>query len=144
MATDLAELGRRDLLVTRDSLPPTMSLPGVILDTFRDEARPGHLPLSPYWNSLPLSQQTAILSLMQDTSLRLLQIPLPLHMLQHLSDPAISMQVFTEAGSLHHSLRGASTKPWGVVHDNQMYTSFEFLVQFPDEYRSLYGDAELA
>ncbi|KAJ6616139.1 hypothetical protein B0H10DRAFT_2219718 [Mycena sp. CBHHK59/15] len=35
-------------------------------------------------------------------------------------------------------------KPWGVVHDNQTYTSLEFLVQFPDEYRSLYGDAEPA
>ncbi|KAF7342442.1 hypothetical protein MVEN_01833400 [Mycena venus] len=35
-------------------------------------------------------------------------------------------------------------KPWGVVHDNQTYTSFEFLAQFPDEYRSLYGDAEPA
>ncbi|KAJ7863208.1 hypothetical protein B0H13DRAFT_2565371 [Mycena leptocephala] len=35
-------------------------------------------------------------------------------------------------------------KPWGVIHDNQTYTSLEFLVQFPDEYRSLYGDAEPA
>ncbi|KAJ6484840.1 hypothetical protein C8R45DRAFT_1098987 [Mycena sanguinolenta] len=33
---------------------------------------------------------------------------------------------------------------WGVVHDNQTYTSFEFLAQFPDEYRSLYGNAEPA
>ncbi|KAJ7896229.1 hypothetical protein B0H13DRAFT_2523182, partial [Mycena leptocephala] len=32
----------------------------------------------------------------------------------------------------------------GVIHDNQTYTSLEFLVQFPDEYRSLYGDAEPA
>ncbi|KAJ7787986.1 hypothetical protein B0H14DRAFT_3578227 [Mycena olivaceomarginata] len=35
-------------------------------------------------------------------------------------------------------------KPWGVVHDDQTYTSFEFLAQFPAEYRSLYGDAEPA
>ncbi|KAF8145534.1 hypothetical protein K438DRAFT_2097634 [Mycena galopus ATCC 62051] len=35
-------------------------------------------------------------------------------------------------------------KPWGVVHDNQPYTSFEFLAQFPDEYRALYGDIEPA
>ncbi|KAJ6448066.1 hypothetical protein C8R45DRAFT_1115531 [Mycena sanguinolenta] len=28
-------------------------------------------------------------------------------------------------------------KPWGVVHDDQKYASFEFLAQVPDEYRSL-------
>ncbi|KAJ7367473.1 hypothetical protein DFH08DRAFT_795639 [Mycena albidolilacea] len=29
-----------------------LRLPGVILNTFRDEARPGHLSLSPYWSSV--------------------------------------------------------------------------------------------
>ncbi|KAJ7883173.1 hypothetical protein B0H14DRAFT_2702312 [Mycena olivaceomarginata] len=36
-------------------------------------------------------------------------------------------------------------KAWSVRHtDDQIYTSFEFLAQFPDEYRTLYGDAEPA
>ncbi|KAJ7845801.1 hypothetical protein B0H14DRAFT_2584450 [Mycena olivaceomarginata] len=36
-------------------------------------------------------------------------------------------------------------KAWSVKHtDDQIYTSFEFLAQFPDEYRALYGDAEPA
>ncbi|KAJ7925403.1 hypothetical protein B0H13DRAFT_2314617 [Mycena leptocephala] len=36
-------------------------------------------------------------------------------------------------------------KAWSVRHtDDQIYTSFEFLAQFPDEYRALYGDAEPA
>ncbi|KAJ7032341.1 hypothetical protein C8F04DRAFT_1235480 [Mycena alexandri] len=33
------------------------------------------------------------------------------------------------------------TKPWSVRHtDDKIYTSFEFLAQFPEEYRVLYGD----
>ncbi|KAJ7714726.1 hypothetical protein B0H16DRAFT_1701948 [Mycena metata] len=32
-------------------------------------------------------------------------------------------------------------KPWSVQHtDDKIYTSFEFLAQFPEEYRVLYGD----
>ncbi|KAJ7034851.1 hypothetical protein C8F04DRAFT_1182853 [Mycena alexandri] len=33
------------------------------------------------------------------------------------------------------------TKPWSVRHtDDKIYTSFEFLAKFPEEYRELYGD----
>ncbi|KAJ7218473.1 hypothetical protein GGX14DRAFT_695696 [Mycena pura] len=36
-------------------------------------------------------------------------------------------------------------KPWSVRHtDDQIYTSFEFLARFPEEYRTLYGDTEPA
>lgn len=32
-------------------------------------------------------------------------------------------------------------KPWSVRHtDDKIYTSFEFLARFPEEYRDLYGD----
>ncbi|KAJ6629709.1 hypothetical protein B0H10DRAFT_1986368 [Mycena sp. CBHHK59/15] len=32
-------------------------------------------------------------------------------------------------------------KPWSIRHtDDHIYTSFEFLAQFPEEYRELYGD----
>ncbi|KAJ6613866.1 hypothetical protein B0H10DRAFT_2046962 [Mycena sp. CBHHK59/15] len=38
-----------------------------------------------------------------------------------------------------HSKR--KLKPWSVRHtDDHIYTSFEFLAQFPEEYRELYGD----
>ncbi|KAJ7340601.1 hypothetical protein DFH08DRAFT_963477 [Mycena albidolilacea] len=34
-------------------------------------------------------------------------------------------------------------KAWSVRHtDDQIYTSFEFLAQFPEEYRALYGDTQ--
>ncbi|KAJ7076596.1 hypothetical protein B0H15DRAFT_805590 [Mycena belliarum] len=37
--------------------------------------------------------------------------------------------------------RTRKVKPWSVRHtDDIIYTSFEFLAQFPDEYRALYGD----
>ncbi|KAJ7876532.1 hypothetical protein B0H14DRAFT_2568242 [Mycena olivaceomarginata] len=36
-------------------------------------------------------------------------------------------------------------KAWSTRHtDDRIYTSFEFLAQFPDEYRALYGDTEPA
>ncbi|KAJ7789342.1 hypothetical protein B0H14DRAFT_3574129 [Mycena olivaceomarginata] len=36
-------------------------------------------------------------------------------------------------------------KAWSVRHtDDRIYTSFEFLAQFPDEYRALYGNTEPA
>ncbi|KAF8155169.1 hypothetical protein K438DRAFT_1777878 [Mycena galopus ATCC 62051] len=118
----------------------------------------------------PLSRQTPILPLMQDTSSRLLQIPLPPLTCSSASPhPAISRRSSRKrAASTVHSeappskLMSAESsdvpaiipesrrrtrrkpKPWGVVHDNQPYTSFEFLAQFPDEYRALYGDIEPA
>ncbi|KAF8136032.1 hypothetical protein K438DRAFT_1786576 [Mycena galopus ATCC 62051] len=144
-------------------------LPGVILDTFRDEsftrnfrARNQELFLDTHWvdlDDLKSWLHTKHLSsyLLEDENSE--SIGIELQFLNHSrkwaaftlhSEAPPSRIMLTESSGVPVIIpeSGRRTrrklKPWSVMHDNQTYTSFEFLAQFPDEYRALYGDIEPA